>query len=161
MGLDNYITIKFKNHIPLQEMAHYGFTPDRYMGDGDLFELLYWRKCWNVRQIIAEVLGQFTDTNWLYNKDDNIFDATFSLPCFEKMLDALRDRLYNISAWEGSRATGMGSIWDWHCWDDKNSNDDGVGDNFWHHLTRVYQVLEFLRYKCNPDDYELKFVDSW
>ena len=67
MGLDNGIEIKRKDNLPNCVLC---FDNDEWRKQRDYdLEVAYWRKCWNVRHIILDVLTHGSD-------DDCVFDVT-------------------------------------------------------------------------------------
>ena len=66
MGLDNGIEIKRKDNLPNCVLC---FDNDEWRKKhGYDLEVAYWRKCWNVRRIIFDVLGR--------GEDDCVYDVT-------------------------------------------------------------------------------------
>jgi hypothetical protein len=69
MGLDNGIHLKTKNKIDLNDWE---ITPDyvkiefdefstKEYNDGYYYDICYWRKCWNIRHIILNIVGKEND----------------------------------------------------------------------------------------------------
>ena len=66
MGLDNGIEIKRKDNLPNCVLC---FDNDEWRKKhGYDLEVAYWRKCWNVRRIIFDVLDR--------GEDDCVYDVT-------------------------------------------------------------------------------------
>lgn len=167
MGLDNGITLWMKK--PVNEriaslLTDVEWEHDPYDENLQGFDLLYWRKCWNVRYAIAEVLNENRDKGVKFTYDTNCdgipvdcYSATFGVDVLERILDKLREDVYSYEAWGDS-------IWDWHDpeQDDEEGTkrDMGVCDSYWYHLTHAYQVLEILR-TLDPGSYEIEFYDSY
>lgn len=155
MGLDNGINIYIKNDKKYQQLKNlYNLNSYSYLIDKNGFEVLYWRKCWNVRNLVGEILAERSDTT--YAGDPSMLDAELSLDCFEAILNRLREELYSVEGWREYN----NSIWDWVDIDE-DGESHGVADNYWYHLTKAYQVLEFLRFNCTPDEYVIEFYDSY
>lgn len=67
MGLDNAIEIKRKDNLPNCVLC---FDNDEWRKQrGCCLEVAYWRRCWNVRHIIFDVLRRGDD-------NDNMIDIT-------------------------------------------------------------------------------------
>lgn len=60
MGLDNGIEIRRKENLPNCALC---FDEEWRKQHGYDLEVAYWRKCWNVRAIIFDVLGRGEDNN--------------------------------------------------------------------------------------------------
>ena len=52
MGLDNGFTLKNVDKTTIPKFIQYD---DTYMGENEL-ELVYWRKCWGLREVVMNVL---------------------------------------------------------------------------------------------------------
>lgn len=102
MGLDNGLLIKTKKIIPEDSVPDYvelaGFysTPD---GTTWAYEVCYWRKCWNIRNMILEVLDAPGSGGGYYDVNP-------------KQLVQIRDGIYHFltdgDQWDDEGA----SIWD-------------------------------------------------
>ena len=65
MGLDNGIEIRRTNNLPNCVLC---FDNDEWRKQcGYDLEVAYWRKCWNVRHIIFDVLTNGSDDDCVYN----------------------------------------------------------------------------------------------
>ena len=64
MGLDNGIEIKRKANLPKCALC---FENEWSKQDGYDLEVAYWRKCWNVRYIILDVLHSNDDNDGVLN----------------------------------------------------------------------------------------------
>lgn len=106
MGLDNGIELKFKDSKILEHPADLPMwlKPLELSWEKGTFELAYWRKCWNVRRDILNVLN--------INKDyenDGLFKLTVS--DVEQIIEVLKS--YNEENWDNSDGIvwASGSIW--------------------------------------------------
>lgn len=97
MGLDNGIQIKrntYTNSIP--ELKQFELTYDnKHQFD---FEVCYWRKCYNIRNMIMDVVESARD-----NDNSDILTTTD----IEKIIHGLQS--FNSANWQENG----GSIWDW------------------------------------------------
>ena len=135
MGLDNGIMFKIKNK------EKFGAIPswfrreeweEKYNYD---YEVLYWRKCWNVRDAILNYLPNTND-------DGGNFDMTPEQ--LEGIFEILAD-LYSKENWNDDE-----SIWSW----------EEVGEAYVENLEYARKVLAWL--KTKPEDsYQLYFYDSY
>ena len=135
MGLDNGIMFKIKNK------EKFGAIPswfrreeweEKYNYD---YEVLYWRKCWNVRDAIL---------NYLPNTNDYGGNFDMTLEQLEDIFEILKG-LYNEESWDEGD-----SIWSW----------EEVGEAYIEHLEYARKVLAWL--KTKPEDsYQLYFYDSY
>lgn len=97
MGLDNGISIR-RNE---KSMSIYDKLK-RFEDDWDKehrydFELAYWRKCWNVRDMIADSIGGIYDNSKTFINRENLIAIIFAL----KSLNAENwDEDYSIWTWE-------------------------------------------------------------
>ena len=136
MGLDNGIQFK------ILDKQKFGKIPswfrreawaDKYEYD---YEILYWRKCWNVRSAILDYLCDFFDeeeveTNITPDQLEDIF--------------AILKTLYTKENWNKG-----GSIWSW----------DEIGKNYPANLKYARKVLKWL--KTKPEgSYQLYLYDSY
>ena len=102
MGLDNGLIIKTKKKIDEDsmpdyvELSGYSSTPD---GKSWEYEICYWRKCWNVRKMIMEILD-------VPEPGCSVYDVT------PKQLVQIRDGIYHFLT-DGEQWDESGeSIWD-------------------------------------------------
>ena len=135
MGLDNGVMLKITNK------ETFGPTPawvereeweDKYGYD---YEILYWRKCWNVRSEILCYLGASDDEfEWNITHDDLI-----------NIIDIFRNQLYVEKNWDDGQ-----SIWTW----------EEVCESYMYSLTYAEKIVAFLRDKP-LGSYQLYFYDSY
>lgn len=135
MGLDNGIMFKIKNK------EKFGAIPswfrreeweEKYNYD---YEVLYWRKCWNVRDAILNYLPNT-------NGDGGSFEMT---PDQLEGIFEILTGLYSKENWNEDE-----SIWSW----------EEVGENYIENLEYARKVLAWL--KTKPEDsYQLYFYDSY
>ena len=146
MGLDNGIMLKIKNKEKFGDTTKL-YSMFGWTNEGE-YELLYWRKCWNVRREISEVLADaYNNGNAEHDKyfDDGINDYIFNLKAFKDILVRLR-KIYKKSWWEENDD----SIWEW----------SECGDNYKSWLIKAWKVFDVLKDK-DADSYELSFYDSY
>lgn len=138
MGLDNGISLRFKNNEPrwVNKLYHYEF-------DGS-YELAYWRKCWNIRELILAMLEEFG-----HKVDNETFAYTLSAKELLIISRTIKKTLLNKKCWTEHYEEGL-TIWDWKS------------------IKRGYirQCQMCIRYakklmKLNPDDYVIEFYDSY
>jgi hypothetical protein len=135
MGLDNGIMFKIKNKEQFGEIPSW-FRRESWEDEHNFdYEILYWRKCWNVR---GEILSYLPNTH----DEGGSFDMT---------LDQLQDickilkGLYTKANWDESR-----SIWSW----------DEIKKNYPANLRYACRVLKWLHTKPEGS-YQLYFYDSY
>lgn len=99
MGLDNSIDIvrnDYSNKINALERFTISCDKDKVYP----FEVCYWRKCWNVRRDILNIIDQ---------GDDYQYKFALDIPMIEEIIKVLKS--YNKKTWENGGWSG--SIWDW------------------------------------------------
>lgn len=100
MGLDNGIEIRRKDNLPNCVLC---FDKDEWCKQhGYDLEVAYWRKCWNVRNIIFDVLRRGED-------NDSVIDITREE--LVEIIRCLEDDLHYFDFLEGEWG---GCIWDWN-----------------------------------------------
>jgi hypothetical protein len=99
MGLDNGITVRRKDNLPNCVLCFEEEWRKKYGYD---LEVAYWRKCWNVRNIIFDVLRRGDD-------NDNIIDITREE--LVEIIHRLEDDLHYFDFLEGEWG---GCIWEWN-----------------------------------------------
>lgn len=177
MGLDNSFTL----HIT--DTAKFGKLPNWLVrseweikndkpNDVEV-ELLYWRKCWNVRGKVFDTLDFENRTIHIEPKEGSDWEpydyeilVLKSLDDYEKILDVLMKELYSFEKWDNED----GSIWEWVDIEPKILEDgsesewmkvnNGVCDIMWREMAMANRWLEFLRNK-DPDSYYIHFIDSY
>ena len=132
MGLDNGIKIKRRVDLPAEAFAYFD-EEWRAKHNYDL-EVAYWRKCWNVRRIIIDVLDV---------REDNDSYTTMTIDDVDAVITALCR--INKKNWLDCGST----IWDW-------KEFKGI-------QRRNIRNLRRLRYmmRKKPDVFEVYFYDSW
>lgn len=135
MGLDNGIQFKILDKQKFGDIPEWfkrEAWEDQYNYD---YEVLYWRKCWNVR---AEILGYLPNTD---NEGGN-FDMT---PDQLENIFSILKGLYSKDNWDEGA-----SIWSW----------DEIGESYKNNLKYARKVLKWL--KTKPEgSYQLYFYDSY
>ena len=135
MGLDNGVCLKILHKEGFGDIpawVHREEWEDKYDYD---YEILYWRKCWNVRGAIMGYLGV----------DDESYEwclTTYDLYAIAEMLE---HEVYGEDNWED----GL-SIWTW----------EEVGEHYLACLEYARKVVEWLKTKP-VGTYELYFYDSY
>ena len=103
------------------------------------YELMYWRKCWNVREAILNYLTldkESEDGIYTMNNVDLFFIVTFTL-----------ELVYGKNNW----VDGYGSsIWTW----------EEMGKHYKKEQKYAKRVAKLLA-KKNPESYEIIFYDSY
>lgn len=135
MGLDNGICVKrtpFTNQI--EELKVFNYNWDKELKYDP--EIVYYRKCWNVRNDILYIIGQrWTDE----------YEVSLTPVDIDNIIELLQS--YNKDNWQESG----GSIWEW---------DDGE----WSYSKKIKQDIEKLRLlRKLMDKYNLEvyFYDSY
>ena len=100
MGLDNAIEIKRKDYLPNCALC---FDNDEWRKRYNYgLEVAYWRKCWNVRAIIFDVLRRGDD-------NDSVIDITREE--LVEIIHRLEDDLHYFDFLEGEWGS---CIWEWN-----------------------------------------------
>lgn len=133
MGLDNGISIKRKQGMPDSIFKRFDTDMSRNW-EYDL-EVAYWRKCWNIRSLIYDVLGaeRENDSEILMDRQDVINVI--------KALKGVNKHNWEYGSWGGS-------IWEWDEY--KSSHRRHIANLKW--LARIM--------KKHPD-IEVYFYDSY
>lgn len=135
MGLDNGIMLKIKNREKFGNVVP--FLKHQDWEDKDEYEILYWRKCWNIREEI------FTMLHTLKPEDNG--NCVFSVELLEDIIYHLNE-CYTPEWWRDHN----NSIWDF----------DEVCGNYYYHLINAIRVVDFLKTR-DPESYEIYFYDSY
>lgn len=135
MGLDNGIQIKrntYTNSIP--ELKQFELAYDnKHQFD---FEICYWRKCYNIRNMIMDVVESARD-----NDNSDILTTTD----IEKIIHGLQS--FNSANWQENG----GSIWDW----------DDEEYPYSEKIQRDIENLKNLQTLMEKYDLEVYFYDSY
>ena len=135
MGLDNGIQIKRNtstNSIP--ELKQFELAYDnKHQFD---FEICYWRKCYNIRNMIMDVVESARD-----NDNSDILTTTD----IEKIIHGLQS--FNSANWQENG----GSIWDW----------DDEEYPYSEKIQRDIENLKNLQMLMEKYDLEVYFYDSY
>ena len=135
MGLDNGIQIKRNtstNSIP--ELKQFELAYDnKHQFD---FEICYWRKCYNIRNMIMDVVESARD-----NDNSDILTTTD----IEKIIHGLQS--FNSANWQENG----GSIWDW----------DDEEYPYSEKIQRDIENLKNLHTLMEKYDLEVYFYDSY
>lgn len=134
MGLDNGIQFKILDKQKFGDIPKWFRREDWEDQHNFDYEVLYWRKCWNVR---AEILS------YLEASDDE-YEWTLSLMDLQDICKILK-KLYTKENWDEG-----GSIWSW----------DEIKKNYPANLKYARKVLKWLETKPEGS-YELYFYDSY
>ena len=134
MGLDNGIQFKILDKQKFGDIPSWfrrEAWEDKYEYD---YEILYWRKCWNVR---SEIMGYL-------KVDEDCIETNITLDQLEDIFAILKT-LYTKENWDEG-----GSIWSW----------DDIKKNYPANLKYARKVLKWLETKPS-DSYQLYFYDSY
>ena len=135
MGLDNGIQIKRNtstNSIP--ELKQFELAYDnKHQFD---FEICYWRKCYNIRNMLMDVVESARD-----NDNSDILTTTD----IEKIIHGLQS--FNSANWQENG----GSIWDW----------DDEEYPYSEKIQRDIENLKNLQTLMEKYDLEVYFYDSY
>ena len=153
MGLDNGITLVIKNEALFEDLPRWF---KHFSKDDNEYDILYWRKCYNIRIEIISLLAYRCKVD----ADDNT--TPIDLPTFEAILEML-DSCYNLEWWQENDD----SIWDWDDFEEVEDEDGylylvnhGIGNSYRTAWGYAYALLEYLKTKP-ADSYELSFYDSY
>ena len=132
MGLDNGIEIKRRTDLPAAAFACFD-EEWRAKNNYDL-EVAYWRKCWNVRSIIMDILKV---------RDDNDSYTIMTIDDVDAVIAALCK--INKKNWLDRGST----IWEWK--EFKGMQRDNIRN-----LRRLHRMM-----RKKPEVFEVYFYDSW
>lgn len=138
MGLDNGIILKSKTRIKLPDYlkVDYFESWDEDAVFGYEYEICYWRKCWNIRAGIFNVLVQNE------NEDNGHYDVTSHEA--KKIAEFLTSYLENPETWEESN----GSIWTF----------DEYKEHILQNIINLHWLSKYLRENTNC---YAEFYDSY
>ena len=108
---------------------------DKYDRD---YEVMYWRKCWNVRYEILSYLGA----------SDDEYEWSLDLNDMKEILKLLKN-MYKPRLWQADYDGHM-TIWSW----------DDVKNSYRSNLRYMKRVIKWLATKPT-DSYEVYFYDSY
>ena len=128
MGLDNQIEIKRRADLPARAFAYFDNKHNRNL------EVAYWRKCWNVRNIIMDILKV---------EEDNDSYTTMTVDDVDAVIKALRKM--NKKNWLDCGDT----IWSW-------KEFKGIQRHNIRNLRHLHHMM-----RKQPEVFEVYFYDSW
>lgn len=132
MGLDNGIEIKRRVDLPALAFTYFD-EEYRAKHNYDL-EVAYWRKCWNVRSIIMDILKVRENNNSYTTMTIDDVDAVITALC-----------KINKKNW----LDYGGTIWEWKEFKDIQR----------HNIRNLRRLRHMMRKK--PEIFEVYFYDSW
>ena len=134
MGLDNGLTLRTRKQIDPNLVPSYVEITAEPTNDALVFEyeVCYWRKCWNIRDMIFNCLGDV-------GKDNSSCEVSIS--ALESIRDGIYEFLCNGDDWEDS-------IWDF----------DEMIDHLSLDIVNLSWVINYL--KEDPHAY-VYFYDSY
>ena len=132
MGLDNGIGIKRRADLPALAFTYFD-KEYRAKHNYDL-EVAYWRKCWNVRSIIMDILNV---------RENNNSYTIMTIDDVDTIITALRK--INKKNWLAYGST----IWDWK--EFKSIQRRNIRN-----LRRLRRIM-----RKEPEVFEVYFYDSW
>ena len=138
MGLDNGINLRIKNKEtfgPMPAWIKREEWEDKYGYD---YEVMYWRKCWNVRYEVLSYLGA----------SDDEYEWHLDLNDMKEILKILK-AMYKPHLWQADYDGHM-SIWSW----------DDVKHSYRRELRYMKKMMKWLATKP-ADSYEVYFYDSY
>ena len=133
MGLDNGIDI-VRNSYSNKIKALKRFTISYDRNKKYPFEICYWRKCWNVRRDILNIVDQSDTEQYRFDLDTS---------AIKEILKVLKS--YNEKNWEYG---GYGSIWEWS--EHKKFNR--------RHIRNLKKLVRIMK---KYPDLEVYFYDSY
>lgn len=128
VGLDNYIIVKSWQDI--QEFAKY---PLLERDDIYEYDICYWRKCWNIRNIIL---------NNIEDQDKEKEEYLLSQNDIQIIIGILKS--FNKDNWNDNG----GSIWDWDRYRKKRLREN---------IKKLKHLLKMMK----KYDFEVYFIDSY
>lgn len=139
MGLDNGIILRIKDNfnrnLPLDELENY---------NTNLYELCYWRKCWNVRGIILNIISLHKGIDV---EDADEYSWNLSFEVLADIIEALKQE-YQEDVWAEAYADGD-TIW-----------EADILEIYHRDLTQLEKWIELL--KNEPaDTFDIFFYDSY
>ena len=135
MGLDNGIMFKIKNKEKFGAIPSW-FRREEWAEKCNYdYEVLYWRRCWNVREAILNYLPNTHD-------DGGTFDMTTEQ--LEGIFDIL-EGLYSAENWNDDESM--------RSWEE-------IGEAYVENLKYARKVLAWLKTKP-ADSYQLYFYDTY
>ena len=143
MGLDNGIKIKIKDPNKLNPNIFQELYFTKYGTREELlYELLYWRKCWNIRDVIMNHL----ENNHITTCDDCSYDMAMPLNVLESLITDILPDCYSPTWWKENGD----SIWTF----------DEICAPYYRDLLKAIRLVERLR-DVDPSAYEIYFYDSY
>ena len=139
MGLDNGVVLRITNKEKFGDLPKWFAKTTQY--DENTYEVMYWRKCYNIRDVIFQHLHE----NNIKTVDDCSEDMSMSLDVFWELCNKL-ERCYNPKWWKEHDET----IWSY--------ND--IAKTYKTALAEARRVVGWLEDK-DPDAYEIIFYDSY
>ncbi len=145
MGLDNGIVLKIKDKEKFGGDRLPSWMPRADWEDEGNYpwEILYWRKCWNIRDVIFQHLKD----NRIKTSEECEFDMPMSLEVFWNLCVKL-EKCYTEKWWNEHND----SIWSWEEVDDSG--------NYKEQLMLACRLIGWLETK-DPSSYEICFYDSY
>ena len=128
MGLDNGIMIKKNRKIEKKFQDKYD-----YYAYADSYEIVYWRKCWNLRAAVQSITGVYFDNADVRLKKEDIEDLI-------EFLGKLNEKNWESYGY---------SIWSWEEYE----------DNIQKNIEDLKYLLKYM--KKYPKEVEVWFYDSY
>lgn len=141
MGLDNGISLKIKDKAKFGELPSWMIYQEWEKQNNYDPELLYWRKCWNVREVIFNHLHE----NHCKIVDDCSEDMSMPLEVFISLCEKLMT-CYTEQWWTEHDDT----IWSYK----------EIKENYPSNLLYAMCVAGYLSSR-DPSSYEIYFYDSY
>ena len=131
MGLDNSIEIKRTPYTDsISELRQFNLDWDnKHEYD---FSVCYWRKCWNIRNGILDILGDRFSDQWRFHLNTENIDKIIAF------LKSLNKHNWNADG---------GSIWTW--------------EEYKNHIKDDIKKLKMLRKLMKKYDLKVVFIDSY
>lgn len=131
MGLDNSIEIKRTPYTDsISELRQFNLDWDnKHECD---FSVCYWRKCWNIRNGILDILGDRFSDQWRFHLNTENIDKIIAF------LKSLNKHNWNDDG---------GSIWTW--------------EEYKNHIKDDIKKLKMLRKLMKKYDLKVVFIDSY
>lgn len=134
MGLDNGIMAENVTHPKAIDIL--AKWQDQWYRDRTVYEICYWRKCWNVREAILDICGENSPNDWKYALDISEVCA------IRGYLESLNEKIWDSESLYG------GSIWTWEEHEPQNQK----------HIEALTDLIEAMQY---DPDMRVYFYDSY
>ena len=134
MGLDNGIMVKNVTHP--KAIAILAKWQDPWYKNEVVYEICYWRKCWNVREAILDICQESSPNDWERKLS---IEEVYEIKGY---LESLNEKVWDSDSLYG------GSIWTWEEHESQNQK----------HIEALTDLIEAMQY---DPDMVVYFYDSY